>query len=48
VNNEQEGAESIRSVLEGRGIPVLNVQRIVPSLEDVFLYLLERDTVKAA
>jgi ABC-2 type transport system ATP-binding protein len=47
VTDEREGSGLIRSVLDERGIGISNVQRIVPSLEDVFLYLLERDTAKA-
>jgi ABC-2 type transport system ATP-binding protein len=47
VKDEREGSGLIRSVLDERGIGISNVQRIVPSLEDVFLYLLERDTAKA-
>jgi hypothetical protein len=41
--SEEEGKARIRMVLESRGIRVGNIERIVPSLEDVFLYLLERD-----
>jgi ABC-2 type transport system ATP-binding protein len=46
VQNEKEGAALIRQTLSLMAIEVQNVQRIVPSLEDVFLYLLEHDTSK--
>jgi hypothetical protein len=44
--SEEEGKKLIRSVLEERRIRVDHVERIVPSLEDVFLYLLEQDKTK--
>lgn len=42
TNDEDEGKRLISSLLTERGITVHTVERIVPSLEDVFLYLLER------
>lgn len=42
VEDEQEGRSRIDRVLRSVGITAGSVQRIVPSLEDVFLYLLER------
>ena len=47
VRDEAEGKVLIERTLAGDGIPVTNIQRIVPSLEDVFLYLLEHDTSSA-
>jgi ABC-2 type transport system ATP-binding protein len=41
VEDERRGGESVRATLAAAGIPVDGVERIVPSLEDVFLYLLE-------
>lgn len=41
VESETAGREAITSILTARGIAVEGVERIVPSLEDVFLYLLE-------
>jgi len=43
VAEEEGGIRAIREVLAGKGMFVARVERIVPSLEDVFLYLLERD-----
>jgi ABC-2 type transport system ATP-binding protein len=43
VRDEQEGGMQIRSSLAAQGIPVHSIERITPSLEDVFLYLLEHD-----
>ncbi len=43
VSDEREGEELIRRSLAERQIPAHRVERIVPSLEDVFLYLLEKD-----
>jgi len=40
---ERQGGESlIRGTLAGGGLDVTSVERIVPSLEDVFLFLLDR------
>ncbi|MEW6510191.1 MAG: ABC transporter ATP-binding protein [Bacteroidota bacterium] len=44
VRDERQGTQLIRSTLASRGIAVKRVERIVPSLEDVFLHLLEQDT----
>jgi ABC-2 type transport system ATP-binding protein len=48
VKEEEAGKEAIRQVLAGKGMTVARLERIVPSLEDVFLYLLERDTPETA
>jgi ABC-2 type transport system ATP-binding protein len=45
VADEQAGKNAITNVIEGKGMKIASIERIVPSLEDVFLYLLERDTV---
>ena len=42
VADEREGARLITSALAAAGIPTSRIERIVPSLEDVFLYLLDR------
>ena len=42
VAEEREGARLITSALSGAGISAARIERIVPSLEDVFLYLLDR------
>jgi len=47
VAEEEAGIRAIREVLAGKGMSVARVERIVPSLEDVFLYLLERDAQKS-
>ncbi len=41
--SEEEGKALIRRVLEAKGVRVDHIERIVPSLEDVFLFLLEQD-----
>jgi ABC-2 type transport system ATP-binding protein len=46
VKNEGEGKRQIASALTAQGLSVLSIDRIMPSLEDVFLYLLEHDTAK--
>jgi ABC-2 type transport system ATP-binding protein len=48
VGNEREGRQAIADLLARHGISVQNLERIVPSLEDVFLYLLERDAASNA
>ena len=42
VENETEGAERIRRVLGEKGIAVKRIDRITPSLEDVFIHLIEK------
>src|SRR5712671_3593651 len=42
VGDEAEGERLIRGVLRERDIGVERVERIIPSLQDVFLYLLEQ------
>jgi ABC-2 type transport system ATP-binding protein len=46
VKDEKEGKPLVERTLLKKNITVQNIQRIVPSLEDVFLYLLEHDTTK--
>ncbi len=42
--DERAGGESVLNHLRSRKIEVRRIERIAPSLEDVFLHLLERDT----
>lgn len=42
VENEEEGKRLIRQSLAAKSITARDIHRIVPSLEDVFLYLLEK------
>lgn len=48
VRDEEEGKQLVASTLAGKGIAVKRMERIVPSLEDVFLHLLEQDMKKRA
>ncbi len=48
VPDEQEGRRAITQALGEKGIRVQHIDRIMPSLEDVFLYLLDQETAKAA
>ncbi len=43
VEDEREGRRLIASALEEKNLQAGRIERIVPSLEDVFLYLLEQD-----
>lgn len=43
VNNEKTGRDEITRSLSDESIEVRRIDRILPSLEDVFLHLLERD-----
>ena len=43
VDDEAEGKRLIRKALREKEIEIQHIERIVPSLEDVFLYLLEQD-----
>ncbi len=43
VEDEGEGRQEIQSVLEDRGIPLLGLERVMPSLEDVFVALIRRE-----
>ena len=47
VSDEEAGTRAIRELLTAKGVAIARIERIVPSLEDVFLYLLEKDAVKA-
>lgn len=42
VDDEAEGKRLINETLAAQGIPVERIERISPSLEDVFLYLLDQ------
>jgi len=44
VEEEREGKRLITDTLAGAGISVRHIERIVPSLEDVFLYLLDQQS----
>lgn len=46
TSSEEEGRKLITQILEGKGVRVDHIERIVPSLEDVFLYLLEQDKTR--
>ena len=48
VAEEQHGREAITSILSSHNIAVKRIDNIVPSLEDVFLHLLEEDIKKTA
>ncbi|MDI6804121.1 MAG: ABC transporter ATP-binding protein [Bacteroidota bacterium] len=48
VADLEEGKSLIQSILDAKGIQVKRIERIVPSLEDVFLHLLEQDMKKVA
>ena len=48
VGSEGEGKTLIAGALKEAGIRVNRIERILPSLEDVFLYLLDRDAARAA
>lgn len=44
VPNEEEGTMRIRETLSASSIDIYNIERITPSLEDVFIYLLEQES----
>ncbi len=47
VKNEDEGREKIKQILaEQHSLKIARIDKIVPTLEDVFIYLLEKDTNK--
>jgi ABC-2 type transport system ATP-binding protein len=48
VEDAEKGRESVKSVLTSNSIQVQRIDQIVPSLEDVFLHLLEKETKKRA
>ncbi len=48
VRDEAAGRDSLGALLAGRGIGVKRIERITPSLEDVFLRLLEEDARRRA
>lgn len=47
VKEEKEGGRLITQTLKEKAIPLDHIERIMPSLEDVFLYLLEQEGKKA-
>jgi len=48
VRDEKVARERARQVLTANGIPLHKIDRITPSLEDVFIYLLDQEATKAA
>jgi ABC-2 type transport system ATP-binding protein len=48
VHDEAEARNLVVNRLEARGIDIRRLERIVPSLEDAFLHLLERDAQQRA
>ena len=48
VDSEEEGKRFIVQALQEQGISVRSIERISPSLEDVFLYLLEHEAQEIA
>ncbi len=46
VNDQYENENQIRTVLNRHNINVIRIDRIVPTLEDVFIHLLEKDEKK--
>ena len=48
VNAEEPGIASIRQTLDSRGIAVKRLERIEPSMEDVFVAMIEAEERKAA
>ena len=42
VNEKYSSNDQIKSLLEGKNISVKSIENIVPSLEDVFIHLLEK------
>jgi ABC-2 type transport system ATP-binding protein len=43
VNDKYSEKEQIKSLLEGKNITVKSIENIIPSLEDVFIHLLEKN-----
>jgi ABC-2 type transport system ATP-binding protein len=48
VSDEPVARKEIERILKGEGIQVANMERITPSLEDVFIYLLDQEAKRAA
>ncbi len=48
VPDEETGRREIARILSEKGITLTNIDRITPSLEDVFIYLLDQEAKKAA
>ncbi|MBF8293873.1 MAG: ABC-type multidrug transport system ATPase component [Bacteroidetes bacterium] len=48
VSDEKKARRDIRRILNQRDIQVDNIERITPSLEDVFIFLLDQEAKRAA
>ena len=49
VKDDDEGRKNIKKILtDENSIKISRIDKIVPTLEDVFIYLLEKDTKKNA
>jgi ABC-2 type transport system ATP-binding protein len=48
VENERQAKELIRSTLESQHISITAIEKIIPSLEDVFIHLLDQEERKVA
>jgi ABC-2 type transport system ATP-binding protein len=48
VSDERLARREIPEVLRSQGIQLLHIDRITPSLEDVFIYLLDQEAKRAA
>ena len=48
VSDEKKARKEIKRILNEEGIEVANIARITPSLEDVFIYLLDQEAKRAA
>jgi ABC-2 type transport system ATP-binding protein len=44
IAEEVEGIALVRSTLENKGFVVTRIERITPSLEDVFIHLIDQQT----
>jgi ABC-2 type transport system ATP-binding protein len=47
VDDEASGSRLARQTLDSLAIPVISTEKILPSLEDVFLFLLDEEAAKA-
>jgi len=48
VSDEQQARKNIEEILGSKDISWTKMERIIPSLEDVFIYLLDQEAKKAA
>ena len=48
VTDEELARQQIDEILRSQSIPVNSIERIIPSLEDVFIYLLDQEAKRAA